>query len=485
MRTDWRRLVAGELGLGGVLTLVGVVALVLAVPLLFSALRPPTVEQVEFDIWRDWAQFTPVDQSETLVGTVLAGRSRQAAAQTFLETFGKASVQGDSQQVVRRNVRSLRLVTAEGETFASWRSDSAGGLGSRWRQIAIPLTDPALGRVATLHVDYTFYSAGLDYLPSIRKLQRLYPAALATLGLLTLLVVVAVAANVLRIRERVRRLRSQQVTIDLARQMCHELRNGLWAFSLEGKNLRQLFDVFDEFLQVHPQALEHAAGRLKLTDGQRARLLRSYSRAMAERQVDAELDVAPVCAMARDAHAQIENFSRYINLTVEELDRYLLGGDGTWEPVRLRLCEAWREARLLLALRVRSAGVKVVEDIPEDADDHVHADRRALVHVFVNLLKNAVEAVRDGHGDRTVTFTLTPGDPQRCEIHNGGVPIPPDLLPHLFERGVSTKSGAGRGTGLALIRRSVQRCGGDVAVRSDDAGTTFRLTFPADRTAAE
>ena len=82
---------------------------------------------------------------------------------------------------------------------------------------------------------------------------------LALVGGLAAVVLVAVGINLLRIRERAARLASQQATIDLARQMCHELRNGLWAFALEGKNLAYYFEIVDGYMNAEPAAFARAA----------------------------------------------------------------------------------------------------------------------------------------------------------------------------------------------------------------------------------
>jgi signal transduction histidine kinase len=130
-------------------------------------------------------------------------------------------------------------------------------------------------------------------------------------------------------------------------------------------------------------------------------------------------------------------------------------------------------------MRFKSAGVAHVERI-ETATDWVMADKRALTHVFVNLAKNAIEALRDRPGTRALTFTVR-SDPRlvHCSVHNLGEPISREHLRYIFRRGFSTKAGAGRGTGLALVHESVHRMQGTIAVTSTvEEGTTFYLAFP-------
>ena len=62
-----------------------------------------------------------------------------------------------------------------------------------------------------------------------------------------------------------------------------------------------------------------------------------------------------------------------------------------------------------------------------------------------------------------------------CEDTGGG--IPPELQPHIFEKGVSSK-GTGRGLGLCIIHQLVEQHGGTIDVMTETgAGTCFTLTF--------
>lgn len=472
-----RRTVIGEAGVPGVLSVLGILALVVVVAAAFAAIQPPTVDALEEDIWRDWARLATDAQGRTFVDLLLD--DQRAAGQQMLESFGKLIDSQGEQFVVRTFVEHLLICDHTGKPFAEWRSPSSAAAHASWRRLHITLEDPTEGAVGTLDVTYQFYGGGLDALPNIRRLQGLYTASLWLVGVLAVLILTAVVANIARIRERAARLQSQQITIDLAHQMCHELRNGLWSFSLEGKNLRQLFAVVDKYFRVVDAELRPSAAAAGISPEQLNRLQLRLERTLAEHEVHPQTDVLAVNAMAADAHQQVERFSRYINLTVEELDRNLLGSGGQWEPTLMRLGDAWKEACELLSMRINSAGV--VHRIGTIvADDLIVGDWRSLVHVFVNLAKNAIEAMRGTSGPRELGFDLgADATSVWCVVSNTGAAIPGDLLPRLFEGGVSTKPGAGRGTGLLLVRESVERMNGRIHVeRSDGRGTAFRLTFP-------
>jgi len=120
-------------------------------------------------------------------------------------------------------------------------------------------------------------------------------------------------------------------------------------------------------------------------------------------------------------------------------------------------------------------------------DDTVHAfaDRLQLQQVLFNLLLNAREAMAESHGGRLTVSAATEGDGIVLEVRNTGDPIPPDLLPHVFEPLRSSKPATtGRrhrcsGLGLALCRDLVEENGGTIRVISDsENGTAFCITLP-------
>jgi len=97
-------------------------------------------------------------------------------------------------------------------------------------------------------------------------------------------------------------------------------------------------------------------------------------------------------------------------------------------------------------------------------------DSQQLSHVFTNLLVNATDAAPEG-SDLTLTSSVLPNGQWRCRLHNGGPPIPPEVLPRVFEVFFSTKPGAS-GIGLALCKRIVEEHGGSVSLDSaPESGT--------------
>ncbi|MEV1007903.1 HAMP domain-containing sensor histidine kinase [Streptomyces sp. NPDC049881] len=111
---------------------------------------------------------------------------------------------------------------------------------------------------------------------------------------------------------------------------------------------------------------------------------------------------------------------------------------------------------------------------------YVRAEPAVLERAVVNLLDNAVKfgAVTED-GERAVRVTLHDGV---LRIRDHGPGIPPDELPHVFERfwrAPGARALPGSGLGLSIVARAVRESGGAVALRpAEGGGTEAVLTLP-------
>ena len=114
-------------------------------------------------------------------------------------------------------------------------------------------------------------------------------------------------------------------------------------------------------------------------------------------------------------------------------------------------------------------------------------DEVALSRALVNIVINAKEAIlvsNNGKGDLSLkTSIVDDGKFLEISVSDTAGGIPPGILPHIFDRGFSTrnvKGGRARGTGLAIAKKYIEdRCGGTISVESEPGkGTTFTLRLP-------
>ena len=114
----------------------------------------------------------------------------------------------------------------------------------------------------------------------------------------------------------------------------------------------------------------------------------------------------------------------------------------------------------------------------------VIADRQRLRQIFGNLLSNAFKFTPRG-GRVSVTVTRDQRD-ARIEVRDTGPGIPPELLPHIFERykqADTAAAQAGLGLGLTIVSELVRMHGGSIVAMSEPegGGATFVVTLPAER----
>ena len=111
----------------------------------------------------------------------------------------------------------------------------------------------------------------------------------------------------------------------------------------------------------------------------------------------------------------------------------------------------------------------------------VLADQQRLRQVLANLLTNAIKYSPDGS---EVVLRVTRADGEaRMAVIDHGVGIPPEALPHLFDRFFRAEGAAARaqglGLGLYITRRIVEGHGGTIGVESElGRGSTFTVVLP-------
>jgi signal transduction histidine kinase len=146
------------------------------------------------------------------------------------------------------------------------------------------------------------------------------------------------------------------------------------------------------------------------------------------------------------------------------------------------LLQATRER---FARRAQQSGVAL--RVQSQPTPRIHADGRRLEQALANIVDNAVRHTPSG-GAVTLRSRAENGHVE-LSVHNTGPVIPPEAMPHIFERffqadPAGASKDANTGLGLAITREIVQAHGGEVvATSSVEAGTEFVITLPAPKDA--
>src|SRR3954469_3055519 len=122
----------------------------------------------------------------------------------------------------------------------------------------------------------------------------------------------------------------------------------------------------------------------------------------------------------------------------------------------------------------------------------VLANRDQLIQVFLNLVKNAAEAIGENAADGEIQLSTAfrpgvrlslPGTKTRVSlplefcVKDNGPGVPEDIMPHLFDPFVTTKP-TGSGLGLALVSKIIGDHGGIIECESQPRRTIFRVLMP-------
>ncbi len=122
-----------------------------------------------------------------------------------------------------------------------------------------------------------------------------------------------------------------------------------------------------------------------------------------------------------------------------------------------------------------------VDFLPEPAIPAIVADPNQLMQVFLNLLLNAEQAIRESRGKGTIRVRIGRNpDSVWVVFQDDGPGIAPENLAHIFDPFFTTKRpGRGTGLGLSICKTVLREHGGNIeAATAPGGGAVFTITLP-------
>ena len=180
----------------------------------------------------------------------------------------------------------------------------------------------------------------------------------------------------------------------------------------------------------------------------------------------------------------MENSIRRMELLVNDLLNTAFIEMGMF-AMHCQHCDAGALCRRLVDEYVtgKNPSPTVTLDLPDESME-VEVDVDRIGQVIINLLSNARKY---SSASASIHLSLLrTGEECVISVHDSGVGIPPQLLPHIFDRfyrvpsiEVQTGSSIGLGLGLYISKQIVEHHGGRIEVQSTpDNGSVFSITLP-------
>jgi signal transduction histidine kinase len=182
------------------------------------------------------------------------------------------------------------------------------------------------------------------------------------------------------------------------------------------------------------------------------------------------------------ARAAAGRIDKYGNRAAEIIDRIRsLYKKSPPQRELVEVNEIIREMVELLRAEANLCAVSIRTDLVTDLPK-ITADRVQLRQVFMNLILNAIEAMKETGGVVTVKTQLGENDQLLISVNDTGIGLPKEKTEQIFDAFFTTKP-QGSGMGLSISRSIVESHGGRLwATANDGRGATFHFTLP---TAAE
>lgn len=187
--------------------------------------------------------------------------------------------------------------------------------------------------------------------------------------------------------------------------------------------------------------------------------------------------------LCHDYASEIVEYSRTIRDIVVELSSYSRASSAEYLTT-VELTKVVDDAIRLVERSSDFQGVEVRSTVPSEV--YLNARTNEVQQVFVNLVKNAVEATsthRQGEAGGRVTVSAGVAEGRVwARVEDNGPGIPAESQKLVFDPFYTTKApGKGTGLGLNIVYRIITKYRGQIGVESiEGAGTVFTMSFPID-----
>lgn len=238
------------------------------------------------------------------------------------------------------------------------------------------------------------------------------------------------------------------------------------ALAVANEELRGFNRMKDEFLAIVSHDLRSPLSGIELLTG----LLRTLGPEKAATDFDRNME-------------SIQEAARHLLALVNDLldVAKIESGHATLDLSLLRVGDVVRDSARALSFNAQAKEIALHIEAPLDGA-MIEGDRLKLSQVFSNLIGNAIKFTPRA-GDISARVEESEGG-VRILITDTGAGIPPEALPHLFEKfnqrhTVGTAGERGTGLGLAIVNRLVELHGGKITVQSEvGRGSTFTVCLP-------
>jgi PAS domain S-box-containing protein len=181
----------------------------------------------------------------------------------------------------------------------------------------------------------------------------------------------------------------------------------------------------------------------------------------------------PDLERARAAAARIEQDSNRAADVISSLQSFYKSGAPA-ELQMLDIGDVIEEMTLLLRTEAGRHAVKIKAELEPDVPN-IRANRVQLQQVLMNLMLNAIEAMKDAGGELSIRSLLDAEGRLVVSVSDTGVGLPPEGVEEIFDPFHTTKP-QGTGMGLTITRSIIESYGGRVwATANDGPGATFHF----------